>query len=605
MATINSDIILATLKKYWGYESFLSFQEKAIQSILDDNDTLTVLPTGGGKSICFQVPAVILPGTAVVISPLISLMKDQVDALKEVGIDSECINSSQDRATNAEVAGRLRNGTLKLLYISPEMLMTEYMQAMLKSIKISFFAIDEAHCISHWGHDFRAEYRRLYLIKEIFSGMKIHAFTATATKEVQNDIVRELKLVKPHIYIGSVDRTNLLYRMNRKEGDGFEQIVGTLGAHKKQAGIIYCLKRADVDSISAKLNKAGFKSLPYHAGLTDEERKSNQDKFSTEKTDIIVATIAFGMGIDRSNVRFIIHAAMPKSIEHYQQETGRAGRDGLPAYCYMYYSNRDMIIWEFIFGKSGGSEIMYEKLKEMYALCSIPQCRHAFLTTYFGQEYKTGKCNACDFCLEEIDSIDNASELAIKILNGIKDVQERFGAEHVAHILIGKETDNIKKWNHKSLPSFGSLSLETKFAVRAMIDQLLAQHYLVRTGEYYTISITDEGRRLLAGEVKPLLNRPVEGKKKKQLEKKKSKAMEKDWGDVDSSLFESLRTLRLSLADKKHVPSYLIFTDKTLIDMATKKPKTLEEMKDIFGIGETKLRQYGKIFLEAIKENGK
>jgi len=601
----NSGIILDTLKKYWGYGSFLSFQEKAIQSILDDNDTLTVLPTGGGKSICFQVPAVILPGTAVVISPLISLMKDQVDALKEVGIESECINSSQDRETNAAVAGRLRSGALKLLYISPEMLMTDYMQGMLKAIKVSFFAIDEAHCISHWGHDFRAEYRKLYLIKEIFPGMKIHAFTATATKEVQNDIIRELKLKDPHVYLGNVDRPNLIYRMNRKQGDGFDQIVEILGAHKKQAGIIYCLKRADVDSISANLNKAGFKSLPYHAGLTDEERKENQNKFSTEKTDIIVATIAFGMGIDRSNVRFIIHAAMPKSIEHYQQETGRAGRDGLPAYCYLYYSNRDMIIWEFIFGKSGASEMMYEKLKEMYAFCSIPQCRHAFLTTYFGQKFEVPGCKACDFCLQEIDSIDNAGDLARKILKGIIDVRERFGAEHVANILAGKVTDNITKWRHENLPSFASLASETKFAVRSMIDQLLAQRYLVRNGEYFTISLTEEGRKLLEGAADPLLTRPVEGKKKKQLEKKRSKAMEKEWGDIDTALFEALRALRLSLADKKHIPSYLVFTDKTLIDLSKKKPKTLEEMKDIFGIGETKLRQYGKIFLEAIKENGK
>ena len=600
MEIVNGNRILETIKKYWGYDSFLAFQEQAIQSILDENDTLTVLPTGGGKSICFQAPAIILPGTAVVISPLISLMKDQVDALKEIGVESECLNSAQDRAKNAEVAGKIRNQTLKLLYISPEMLMADFMQEMLRSIKISFFAIDEAHCISHWGHDFRAEYRQLHLIKEIFPGMKIHAFTATAPREVQEDIIKQLKLEKPHIYIGSVDRPNLLYRINRKEKNGYDQILETLIRHKKQAGIIYCLKRADVDEISEKLNKDGYKSLPYHAGLTDEERKENQEAFSTEKTDIIVATIAFGMGIDRSNVRFIIHSAMPKSIEHYQQETGRAGRDGLPAYCYMFYSNRDMIIWEFIFQKSGGGETLYKKLREMYSFCSIPQCRHGFLTAYFGQEYKNRKCKACDYCLDEIDSIEQAEVPAKKIIECVIGVEERFGAEHVANILTGNSTENIIRWGHDAMPSFGIMLTETKNAVRSMIDQLLAQRYLIRTGAYFTISVTDEGRKILEGSAKPRLMRPVEGKKKKQIEKKKLKSLKKDRGNIDEQLFEELRALRLSLADKKHVPSYLIFTDKTLIELAQKKPKTMEEMKDIFGIGETKLKQYGKIFLEEI-----
>ncbi len=339
-----SNEMFACLKRYWGYTQFRPWQEDTILAILDERETLTILPTGGGKSLCFQLPALLKEGMAVVISPLISLMKDQVDGLKDMGIPAECLNSSQTASQQRQVIERIRDSQVKLLYISPERLQTEETQELLRSSALSFFVIDEAHCISHWGHDFRDEYRQLGAIKDNFPGINIHAFTATATKEVQEDILAQLRFVHPKINIASVDRPNLAYRVMPRQSI-IPQLTEVLEKHAKEAGIIYCLRRKDVDDISQKLNKLGYKNLPYHAGLTDEERHENQERFIREEVNIIIATVAFGMGIDRSDIRFVIHAAMPKSIEHSHQETGRAGRDGLPSYCYMFYGGGDFRVW--------------------------------------------------------------------------------------------------------------------------------------------------------------------------------------------------------------------------------------------------------------------
>ncbi|MFH1824774.1 MAG: DNA helicase RecQ [Candidatus Firestonebacteria bacterium] len=594
--------ILEVLNKYWGYITFREFQEEAIMSILESNDTLTILPTGGGKSVCFQVPALILDGTAVVISPLISLMKDQVDFLKDIGLEAECLNSALTVVKMREVTAKIRTGTVKLLYISPEKLMTEFMLNLLKSIKISYFVIDEAHCISHWGHDFRAEYRQLHMIKNKFSGINIHAFTATATEEVKKDILGQLRLDKPHVYVGRVDRPNLTYRLSERNGDGYKQIIDTLKLHNNQAGIIYCLKRTDVDEISQALNSEGFANQPYHAGLPDEERKKNQEMFASEKVNIITATIAFGMGIDRSNIRFIIHAAMPKSVEHYQQETGRAGRDGLPSYCYLFYSGADYRIWEYIFKKSMSGHNSHKKLGEMYNFCSVPMCRHSFLSGYFGQSYLKANCVSCDFCLNEISSIDESHEFAKNIIECVFGVEEHFGAEHISNVLIGNITDNIARWGHEAMPSFGLMSGETKRAVRSMIDQLIAQGYLKRTGEYLTLSVTDDGMKVLSGQIKPKLTRVIDRKKKAEIKRKQKDTLKSEYINVDKNLFETLRLLRRSIADRKNMPAYIVFSDKTLREMAEKKPKSLEDMSLIFGIGESKLKEYGSIFLKVIKE---
>ncbi len=594
--------IQSILSKYWGYNNFRPFQEKAISSILDSKDTLTVLPTGGGKSICFQLPALICEGMAVIISPLISLMKDQVDYLKDIGIAAECLNSSLNSADRIKIMNRIKSGDLKFLYLAPERLRLESMKEFLKDVKLSFFVIDEAHCISHWGHDFREDYRSLGIIKDEFEGVCVHAFTATATGRVQEDIVKQLKLESPHFYIDSVDRPNLTYRMLRRSGNLIGRIVEVIKKHPNEAGIIYCLRRADVDSISEKLNSLGYKNLPYHAGLAGEVRKKNQDKFSAEKVSIITATIAFGMGIDRSNIRYIIHAAMPKSIEHYQQETGRAGRDGLPADCYMFYSGSDYRTWEHILADSSQSQIMIEKLKAMYNFCGRPGCRHRYLISYFNQDYKKENCQACDYCLGEFDMIDEPLAVAQKILACVKQVREKFGANHVVEILKGNLTDNIKRWKHDQLSVFSSLASETKVFIRNMVEQLLEQGILSRENEFQTLFIADLGYNVLSGEMIPRLAKPVTIQKRKEVEKKRKIRHDIDWEDIDEQLFEALRAKRRQLAAEKNVPAYIILGDKTLKDMTRIKPVSREEFSTIFGIGEVKLNQYSEIFTKIIKE---
>ncbi len=593
--------ILQTLSKYWGYSTFRAFQEEAILSIMDEKDTLTILPTGGGKSVCFQLPAIISDGMAVIISPLISLMKDQVDYLKDMGISAECLNSSLTAKVQQAVVDQIRAGALKLLYISPERLMSEHTIELLKSVKLSFFVIDEAHCISHWGHNFRAEYRMLGMIKKEFSNISVHAFTATATVQVQEDIVAQLNLVEPHIYVGNVDRPNLNYRILQRQGTAVGQIVETIEKHIGEPGIIYCLRRADVDEISRKLNSLGYNNLPYHAGLSDSERKKNQEEFSREKTNIIVATIAFGMGVDRSNIRYVIHAAMPKSIEHYQQETGRAGRDGLPADCYLFYSGADYRTWEYMLHDSADREVLLKKLGAMYNFCVRPECRHKYLVNYFAQEYKNKTCGACDFCLGEVDMADEPLVIGQKIISCVARVHEGFGADYIADILKGNASAAVEQRGHDKLSTFGLMSGETKVFIRFMIEQLIGQGFLIRQGEFMTIAITESGRAVMRGEATPVLAKPVVAAKKKDIEKKRRSKRSQEWEGVDQKLFDVLRTKRTELAGKKNVPAYIIFSDKTLRDMAVIKPKTIEQFATVFGVGAAKQKEYGAVFTEVIR----
>ena len=598
---MNKATIFQALKKYWGYTEFRPYQEENILSILEGVDTLTILPTGGGKSLCFQLPALLSDGIAIVISPLIALMKDQVDDLKDLGIAAECLNSSLPPQEQRSIMERISSGTLKLLYLSPERLLMEYMLSALKSVRVAYFVVDEAHCISHWGHDFRQEYRQLGLLKKEFGNIPIHAFTATATETVRNDILHELGLDAPRIVVGDIDRPNLTYRVIQRQSDLLKQVGEVIDRHRGQPGIIYCLRRKDVDELSMSLNGLGYRNLPYHAGLDDATRKKNQEEFLHEDVDIIVATIAFGMGVDRSNIRYVIHTAMPKSIEHFQQETGRAGRDGLPSDCYFFYSGADYGIWRSLLQDSSESEVMLKKLGELYDFCTRPQCRHKSLAHYFGQTYPSDNCGACDYCLGEVDMAEEPLLIGQKVLSCVARVQQRFGADHVADILKGNATEAVQRWHHEKLSTFGLMKIETKVFIRFMIEQLVGQGFLRREGEYSTLTITEEGMSLLKGRVAPKLAKPATREKKKEIEKKQRSRRAEDWENVDEGLFEVLRQLRAKIARDKSVPAYLVFNDKTLKDMALKKPLDREAFSGIYGVGEAKLKEYADTFIGAIR----
>ena len=597
--------VLATLKKYWGYGSFLPLQEETISSILAGRDTLTMLATGGGKSLCFQLPALVKEGLSVVISPLISLMKDQVDSLKDMGIAAAVLNSSLAPEEQGRVVDRVLKGSVKLLYISPERLQQERTRQLLHSVPLSFFVIDEAHCISHWGHDFREDYRNLEIIKETFRPVSVHAFTATATEEVQRDILEQLRLENPQKHIGRVDRPNLTYRV-RPRTQILSQVTDLLKKHADEPGIIYCLRRDDVDTLSARLNEAGFKNLPYHAGMDDENRRLHQEQFAGEEVDVMVATIAFGMGIDRSNIRFVIHTAMPKSIEHYHQETGRAGRDGLPASCYLFYGGGDYLTWKSLLEDSPHKDVMLDKLQRLYHFCSQPHCRHKVLANYFGQDYERASCEACDYCLNELEMVEDPLIIGQKILSCVYRVHQvsgiGFGAGHIASVLKGNQNDQVETWGHHGLSTFGLMADESVPFIRYMIEQLVGQGYLRREGEFSTLSLTDSARKILRGELTPVLVKPLVAAKKKEITQKGRRKKEGEWAEIDPELFQVIRRKRTELARNQGVPAFIIFGDKSLRDMARIKPTTREAFASVYGVGDYKLGAYAEAFIEVIKK---
>ena len=592
------------LKNYWGYSSFLPLQEETIASVLAGRDTLTMLATGGGKSLCFQLPALLKHGLAVVISPLISLMKDQVDSLRDMGIAAECLNSSLPAEEQRSIINRVRKGEVKLLYISPERLQTEGTIGLLKSVPLSFFVVDEAHCISHWGHDFREEYRNLAMIKHTFAGAPVHAFTATATAEVRRDILEQLRLQDPISHIGPVDRPNLTYRV-RLRTQVLNQVAELLRKHTEEPGIIYCLRRDDVDTLSARLNDQGFKNLPYHAGLADEIRRSHQEQFAGEKIDLMVATIAFGMGIDRSNIRYVIHTAMPKSIEHYHQETGRAGRDGLPASCYLFYAGNDYLIWKSLLEESPQKEVMLDKLQRLYHFCAQPQCRHKVLAKYFDQDYEKASCGTCDYCLSELEMVEDPLTVGQKILSCVYRVQQasglEFGAGHIAEVLKGNRTDQVEKWGHQRLSTFGLMAAESVPFIRYLIEQMVGQGYLRRGGEFSTLSLADSAKEVLHGELAPVLVKPLVAAKKKEIARRGRQKKEEEWAEADPELFHLLRQKRMELAQQQGVPAFIIFGDRSLRDMAATKPVTKEAFAAVYGVGDQKLRAYAEAFIGVIK----
>ncbi len=630
--------LLDALHRVWGFSGFRPLQREAMHAILASRDSVVVLPTGGGKSLCFQAPALVEAGNAerglrnadsgpssasdksalrnpqsaigerrlglaLVISPLISLMKDQVDGLRVDGVAASYLNSTLLPRERDEVIASVREDRCRLLYVSPERIVGEGSQSLRRLLAqsgVRFVAIDEAHCISQWGHDFRPEYRQLGRLREDFPGVSMHAFTATATDRVRRDIVSELRLQDPCILVGSFDRPNLTYRVLRR-GNLHRQLLDILARHEDEAGIIYCSSRREVEALADWLQTEGHRAVPYHAGLPDEVRSRHQEMFLDERTDIVVATVAFGMGIDRSNVRFVVHAGAPRSPEHYQQESGRAGRDGLPAECILIYSGSDFVRWRQMLEANGEwSESARTLLRDMERYAAGTRCRHRSLVEYFGESYGPAECGACDWCLKELDPVADSVTVAQKILSCVARVKQTWGTAHVTDVLTGKATEKVVAAGHQDLSTFGLLKNESTSAIRGYIEQLVGGGLMVREGEPYPVlRLTGSGMALLRGDGDCRLYREVAPPSSR----KRSRSSLRDTFTVtaDSDLFDVLRDVRLRLARERGVPPYVIFHDTTLRDMVERRPKTIDDLHDVYGVGAKKAADFGDAFLDAIR----
>ena len=594
--------ILATVRRYWGYSELRPLQEQAIRAGLELRDSLVVMPTGGGKSLCYQVPPALAQRTDIVVSPLISLMKDQVDGLRECGYPAAALYSGMTAEALRQNEEQMMAGRCRLVFVAPERLLTPRFLELVERVNVGAFAIDEAHCISHWGHDFRPEYRRLAELKSRFPRVSVQAYTATATERVRADIAAQLRLTNPAVLVGTFDRPNLVYRVVPRV-DARVQALEVLRRHQSQAAIVYCISRNDTESMAAFLQANRLRADFYHAGMEADERRRTQDAFASEELDVVAATVAFGMGIDRSDVRCVIHAAMPKSIEHYQQETGRAGRDGLEAECVLLYSAADVIRWESLIEKSAldakePAEVIAasrELLEHMRRLCSGVHCRHRKLSEYFGQAYLKPNCEACDVCLNEVEGLADATVTAQKILSCVARAGERFGAAHIVDILLGANTERVRRWRHEELSTYGLLKDTDRKSLTNMLYQLIDDGLLDRsTDEFPVLRLNDASREVLRGSRAVRLLQP-------KTKVKKTRFDEKSWESVDSGLFETIRNLRRRLAEERGVPAYVIFSDATLRDMARVRPGSPGALLGIRGVGERKLADLGERFLEEIK----
>ena len=588
--------LLAIIQKFWGYTQFRPLQQEAMAAAIARRDSLVVLPTGGGKSLCYQAPALLADGITVVVSPLISLMKDQVDRLLSMEIPAAFLNSSLDGADRRRVRDDLLSNRLKLLFVAPERFASEGFLSALKQARVAAFAIDEAHCISHWGHDFRSDYRELGLLKKTFAGVPVHAFTATATPRVREDIVEQLGLTKPAVLIGDFFRPNLFYRASSR-GGGFDDVIDIVRRRPGQPGIVYCIRRADVDKLSSQLKGDGVRADSYHAGMSDDDRTAVQDRFAAGEIDLVVATVAFGMGIDRADIRYVVHAAMPKSLEHYQQETGRAGRDGKPADCILLYSGGDYGLWRQIIqsNDSGDLEPKMKMLSEMYSFCRDNRCRHRRLVEYFGQSWSAASCQACDLCAGEKPVLADAAEVVRRIVACVAQTGQRFGPGYVTDILCGEGTDRVRQHGHDRLDSFGALSNRSKEAVRVWIGQLVDQGLIRPDGDYGVLKLTAK-----SGDEATLFEAPAARKSKPS---KSLPAAAPTAGPIDIGLFNRLKALRREIADEQNVPAFFVFSDKTLREMARLKPRSEAELRRVHGVGPAKLEHYGKRFLATIRSS--
>lgn len=576
------------LQKFYGYEDFRPGQKKVVESLLNKNDTVAIMPTGAGKSICFQIPALLFEGVTLVISPLISLMKDQVDSLRQLGIAAVYINSSVSKAQLYKDLQDISAGFYKIIYIAPERLTSEYLPDSFKNLNISMVAVDEAHCLSQWGHDFRPSYRNILnftnslRIKPIIS-----AFTATATPEVKTDIINLLGLKQPNVFVTGFDRPNLYFSVLRGEvKDKF--VIDYVKKHQDEAGIIYVGTRKDVDALQVLLEIKGVKAGRYHAGMTDEERNQMQEDFLYDNLSVMVATNAFGMGIDKPNVRYVIHYNMPKNMEAYYQEAGRAGRDGLSGNCILLYSPQDTQLQKFLISKSTESEIRqqleYKRLQSMVDYCHTPQCLRAFILHYFGEFDVEEHCDNCSNCKLEGELIDITID-AQKVLSCVYRMHERFGVKMIAEVLKGSKSAKVKQFNFERLSTYGLMKERKLKDISDLILRLSAMQYLdITESQYPVVTLNELSWQVLRGQKKVW---------QKMVIVKKAKAK--------GELFEALRSLRKELATKEKLPPYMIFSDGTLTQMATDKPTDLELMKNIRGVGEFKLQKYGEEFLTVIK----
>ena len=594
-----------TLKKYFGFDTFKGEQERIIRSLLDGNDTFVLLPTGGGKSLCYQLPSLIMDGVAIVISPLIALMKNQVDAMRHYSEDDSVahfLNSSLNKSAIDQVKSDILNGKTKLLYVAPESLTKEENVEFLKNVKISFYAVDEAHCISEWGHDFRPEYRRIRPIINMIGPAPIIALTATATQKVREDIKKILGMPDANEFKSSFNRPNLYYEVRRKTNDIDKDIIKFIKGNAGKSGIIYCLSRKKVEELAEILKANGINASAYHAGMDSSARSDVQDAFIKENIDVIVATIAFGMGIDKPDVRFVIHYDMPKSLEGYYQETGRAGRDGGEGQCIAFYSNKDMLkLRKFMQGKPvSEKDVSDELLKETEAYAESSVCRRKSLLHYFGETYTAENCKNCDNCLNPKKQVE-AKDSLCAVIETIMAVKENFKSDYIIDVLLGKETSEVLAHRHEELEVFGSGEGEDEKMWNAVIRQALIAGYLSKDVENYgLLKITPAGNKFLK---KPVSFKVVEDTDFDENEDEEAPVRGGGSCAVDPALFSMLKDLRKKMAKKLDVPPYVIFQDPSLEAMATTYPVTLDELQNIPGVGAGKAKRYGQEFCVLIKKH--
>ena len=596
------DTALQTLNDVFGYERFRGHQADIIEAVLAGRDALVLMPTGGGKSLCYQVPALMREGAGLVVSPLIALMQDQVRALHELGVEAAFLNSTLSPEEQGDVIRRLMAGEIQLLYVAPERLVQPRTQSLLAGVPLALIAIDEAHCVSQWGHDFRQDYLALDRLRELFPGVPRLALTATATPVVREEIVARLALDDPAIFVSPFDRPNIRYLVQPKT-DARRQLGEFLRGHADETGIVYCLSRKKVESIAASLRQDGYNALPYHAGLSAEMRAEHQHRFLTEDAVIIVATIAFGMGIDRPDVRFVAHLDLPKNIEAYYQETGRAGRDGEPAEAWMVYGLQDVVRLRQMVDDSDADEERKRhdrhKLDALLGWCEVTDCRRVPLLAYFGDEYPA-PCGNCDNCLSPPATWDG-TEAAQKLLSAVYRTGQRFGAAHVVDVLLGKDTDKIRQHGHDRLSVHGIGTELGGPAWRSVVRQLVVQGYLrADQRRYGALVLTGKSRPLLKGEIGLELRED----RKLRAEKRKRRDASHTLASADQPLFEALRKRRKEIADRLDLPPYVIFHDATLRQMAEHRPTNERDLLDINGVGEAKLARYGSEFLEVIAAGG-